>query len=165
MRDCSYVRQHSDNTNCELDLTLSCHTRVSHGGWLHRGARKTTELSKLSSLHSVCHIAIDFTLQGKNTADEAMGCVQTNVMEAWGYKDKEDCSCVHQHSDNTNCELDLIAWCNRTFRWACVCCKFVYFLLYHQHWYHWCHPTDEGSWFKAASLGGPWRTLCREIKL
>ena len=82
MRDCSYVRQHSDNTNCELDLTLSCHTRVSHGGWLHRGARKTTELSKLSSLHSVCHIAIDFTLQGKNTADEAMGCVQTNVMEA-----------------------------------------------------------------------------------
>ena len=83
MRDCSYVRQHSDNTNCELDLTLSCHTRVSHGGWLHRGARKTIELSKLSSLHGVCHIAVDFTLQAKNTAvDEAMGCVQTNVMEA-----------------------------------------------------------------------------------
>ena len=81
-RDCSYVRQHSDNTICELDLTLSCHTRVSRGGLSHGGARKTIELSKLSSLHSVCLIAVDFTLQMKNTADEAMGCVQTNVMEA-----------------------------------------------------------------------------------
>ena len=46
--DCSYVCELSDNTNCEIDLTeLSCHTKTSHGGWLHGGARKTTELSKL----------------------------------------------------------------------------------------------------------------------
>ena len=78
MRGCSYVRQHSDNIPT-VNLTLSYHTR---GGLLHGGARKITELSKLSSLHSVCHIAVNFTLQAKNTADEAMGCVQTNVMEA-----------------------------------------------------------------------------------
>ena len=63
--NCSYVRELSDNTNCETKSHSSHHTRILHGGWLHRGPCKTTKPSKLGggtcTKMGICSLQFDTT--------------------------------------------------------------------------------------------------------